>query len=583
MAPENRTCQNCKNQFVIEPEDFNFYEKIQVPPPTFCPECRAIRRLGWRNEHSLFRRRDDSDGKEIIAGFPPEAQIKTYNRDYWWSDSWDALAYGRDYDFSRSFFDQYIKLMRDVPWSARSVVNLVNSDYIDQAGYCKNLYLCFNCDYVEDSAYVVRSTYVKWSLDLLQCIKDEYCYESVMVNGSNHTLYSLNCDECSDVVFSKNCVGCNHCFGCVNLRGKSYYIFNQPYSKEEYQAKIADMKLHTFTGKTKAAEEAMRFWAKFPEKFMHGIKNLDSSGEYVFNSKNARECYFAEEGENLKWIQNTYFGVKDSYDCTVAWVHSSQMYECLTCGDQNDKLRFCFDCWPGNRNLEYCISCHSSEDCFGCFGLRKKQYCIFNKQYSKEEYESLRARIVEQMQTVPYKSIRGHEYRYGEFFPPEFAPFAYNETMAQDFFPLSKEEAMAQKYEWRDPKSKDYAVTISAKDLPDDIKDAGDELAKAIIACEKCGKAYRIIDSEMQFYRSMQIPLPHHCVECRFQERNLLLNPIKLWDRDCMCEGVVSGEYKNIAEHFHGSGKCPNDFKTSYAPERPEIVYCEECYQQEVI
>jgi hypothetical protein len=27
---------------------------------------------------------------------------------------------------------------------------------------------------------------------------------------------------------------------------------------------------------------------------------------------------------------------------------------------------------------------------------------------------------------------------------------------------------------------------------------------------------------------------------------------------------------------------CNNTFETSYAPERPEIVYCERCYQGEV-
>ena len=35
---ETKTCQNCKNDFIIEPDDFSFYEKMKVPAPTFCPE-----------------------------------------------------------------------------------------------------------------------------------------------------------------------------------------------------------------------------------------------------------------------------------------------------------------------------------------------------------------------------------------------------------------------------------------------------------------------------------------------------------------------------------------------------------------
>ena len=56
---EKRICQNCKKDFIIEPEDFNFYEKIKVPPPTFCPWCRFIRRMAWRNERALYKRTCD--------------------------------------------------------------------------------------------------------------------------------------------------------------------------------------------------------------------------------------------------------------------------------------------------------------------------------------------------------------------------------------------------------------------------------------------------------------------------------------------------------------------------------------------
>ncbi|HEY4526141.1 MAG TPA: hypothetical protein VJL32_03550 [Candidatus Paceibacterota bacterium] len=41
--------------------------------------------------------------------------------------------------------------------------------------------------------------------------------------------------------------------------------------------------------------------------------------------------------------------------------------------------------------------------------------------------------------------------------------------------------------------------------------------------------------------------------------------------------------YKNFATHFHGENPCPTEFETSYAPDRPEIVYCEQCYNSEVV
>ena len=35
MTNEVRICQNCKTEFTIEPEDFDYYKKMSVPPPTF--------------------------------------------------------------------------------------------------------------------------------------------------------------------------------------------------------------------------------------------------------------------------------------------------------------------------------------------------------------------------------------------------------------------------------------------------------------------------------------------------------------------------------------------------------------------
>jgi hypothetical protein len=78
---------------------------------------------------------------------------------------------------------------------------------------------------------------------------------------------------------------------------------------------------------------------------------------------------------------------------------------------------------------------------------------------------------------------------------------------------------------------------------------------------------------ELDFCKRMNIPLPRLCINCRHYERRVMRNSTNFYKRQCMCDK------KN---HFHGAGKCEVEFETSYAPERPEIVYCERCYQQEV-
>ncbi len=585
MNQEIRNCQNCKKDFIIESEDFNFYEKIKVPPPTFCPECRMKRRFAWRNEHNLYKRKDDRTGQEIFSGFPQNAPIKVYDKEYWISDAFDALEYGRDYDFSQPFFEQFKKLIYEVPWPSRCVLNIVNSDYSDQAGNVKNCYLCFNIDQSEDSSYTVRSFKIKNSFDLTQSSSDEFCYEGVSISGCYQTFFSENCDNCVDVWFSKNCVGCTNCFGCANLRNASYYFFNEKLSKEEYQKRFEALNLHSQNGLLYAKEKTKNHIINFPVKYFRGLRAIDSTGEYLRNTKNVKQSWFVEDSQEIKYSQSIYLGSKDSYDYSVWGSDASLMYECMTCGEQTNNVKFCFDCWPSCHNLEYCISCRSSSNLFGCFGLQKKQYCIFNKQYSKEDYFILRDKIIKHMDEMPYQNAKQQIYRYGEFFPEEFSPFAYNETQLIDLYPLSKDEAIKKGYLWRDPEVREYQTTITTKELPDSILETPETILKEVIQCELCKRAYRIMPNEFTFLKQMNIALPRNCFNCRLTLRFAKINKPVYFSRQYECSRTEKEgkAYANVSQHFHGSEPCPNEFETSCAPDRPEIVYCEQCYQQEVV
>ncbi len=132
-----------------------------------------------------------------------------------------------------------------------------------------------------------------------------------------------------------------------------------------------------------------------------------------------------------------------------------------------------------------------------------------------------------------------------------------------DHFDLTKEEALQKGYTWTEVDQKEYEVTMEAKDLPDAIEDAKDELTKELIVCIECKRAYRIIERELGFLRTEKIPLPRTCLNCRHKYRIAQRNKSMLYDRTC--------------------AKCGMAIATSYAPDRPEIVYCESCYQNEVV
>lgn len=121
---ESRKCRQCAGEFPITDKDMEFYAKVspifggkkyQIPPPTLCPDCRQQRRLTFRNERKLYKRECDATGKEIISLYSQDKPYTVYHQDYWWSDKWDPMSYGRGFDFSRSAFEQMRELMSEVP------------------------------------------------------------------------------------------------------------------------------------------------------------------------------------------------------------------------------------------------------------------------------------------------------------------------------------------------------------------------------------------------------------------------------------------------------------------------------------
>lgn len=544
-----------------------------------------IRRFAFRKERGLFRITDAHSGKEIFSGIPAESGLKIYDHDYWWSDEWEAMDYGRDYDFSRPFFEQFRELMYEVPWPSRGIIDLVNSDYSDKASYLKNCYLCFNLGHAEDSAYVTSSWDVRNSFDLTEGGKVELCYQCHEIEDSYKTFFSLYCDQANNVWFSRDLAGCTDCFGCVNLRNKQYYIFNQPYSKEEYFARLKEMNLGSYRSFREIADKISNEWIAYPYKYLHGTHNLNVSGDCVHNSKNTHYSYQVDDVENSRFCQNININVREAYDYTTWGENAELMYESIETGLNCRNMRFSFDSWPAMQDSEYVAKCGSSANLFGCVGLKKKSYCILNKQYTPEEYYTLREKIIKHMDEMPFADVKGRVYKYGEFFPPEFSLYGYNETIAQDYFPLSSEEIKQKGYRWLDMEVREIKITKQASELPDHINDTDESILNEVIACASCGKPYRVIVLELQFLKTNGIPLPRTCWECRHRERLSWTNPPRYYERRCTCAGSAndSGGYQNQAEHLHGKEHCPNEFITTFAPDSKEIVYCEPCFQQEIL
>ena len=562
---QNQVCQNCKKDFTIEQGDFNFYEKMQVPAPSWCPECRLIRRWSFTNTWSLFWRNCDNCKERTMSIYPPEDKIKVFCPKCWWSDSWDGTEYAMDYDSSRPFLEQVKELSDKTPYVALESLytSLKNSDYSNALAWCKDCYQIFWADYCESVYYSSILNTLKFSADCLRGFFSELCYECIGFNKNYRTFFSDECDACVDVYFSRNCYSCTSCVGCVNLRGASYCIFNVKYSKEEYAEKLKELKLDSWTSLQELEKKAHEFWLFKPYREYNGHSlNLNVTGDYVYGSKNSKELYIVQGAENCKWAQMvTVKPAKDCWDYSGWGNNATLVYETAQCGENINNIMFSSYCFPDCVNLEYCNWVISGKNNFGCVNLKRKKYSILNKEYTKEEYEKLKAQIIEDMKTNPYVDKLGRKFPYGEFFPPEMSRFAYNKSNAMRFFPKTKEEALAEGYSWNDTESPNYPVSLDSASLPDTIAETTDSVLNETIGCSLCKRAYKVTGGELGLLRKMDLPVPHACPKCRENKRFDRLTRPKLYNRQCM--------------------KCNADIYTPYASDRPEIVYCVKCYQAE--
>jgi len=581
-SAQAKNCQNCKKDFLIEPEDFNFYKKVNVPPPTFCSSCRLQRRLARRNEYSFHKRKCDLCGESIVSMYPEKTSFPVYCRKCWYSDRWSAYDYGRDYDFSQNFFEQFKELQDVVPRVALQVDNSINCEYANQIANCKNCYLISSGSDNEDSMYSFRILNSKNVLDGFVMLRAENCYECIEILESSYLKFVENCAASTGLSFCFDARGSQDCFMSSNIWNKKYVFRNRQLSKEEYQKEMQSIDIGSYENITAYLREFNEVRKRAVHKYAYTKNVQNTTGNTISYSKNCVHCFNGADLENCRYCLFVN-EAKDSVDINNGCCVMELNYEVSTMGVKASNIKFSSDAWPEVRNLTYCDTCRNgSHDLFGCVGMRKGEYSILNKKYPKEEYEALVRKIIEQMNKAPYTDKKGRVYKYGEFFPIEISPFPYNETPAYDYFPTSKEEAEKEGYLWVDVGSSSHEITILPADLPDHIRDVEDGILKEVIGCghggkcaDRCTGAFRIVADELQFYRRMNIALPRLCPNCRYYNRFRKRNPIRLWDGQCSC--------KNRTQHFHGSAPCPNKFKTSYPPDRSKIVYCEQCYQAEVV
>lgn len=552
---DQRTCSLCQHYFSVSTFESLLREKIgpsfdgthhPAGNPSLCPECRYQRRLANRNEWFLYHRKCDATDKQVLSIYSRDNPHTVYAQDYWWSDAWDPLQYGRDFDFSKTFFEQFADFRLLVPRICITNTNSDNCLYTNQASHNKDCYLVVASNFSERCFYGNWYQKCKNCFDCYVLTESENCYECLNGTKLSHCAFLRDCDHCSHSWFSRNCSNCNHIFGCHDLDGKDFHVHNESVTEEEWR--------HLFepggVSRSTMREELENMYMPEdlrPERYYQGKGNQLFSGNDLencvetFNAFHCRDC-----------LRNVHCqDVIDSEEC-LDLTETASTCKCA----ELEGTAFASDAFVVNKSwtvksISYSELCFDSERLFGCIGIKNGSHCILNKQYAVDEYEKLANRIAQHMEETG---------EWGEFFPTEISPFGYGESVAQEYFPLSRAEVLSRGWKWQEIADRSKQYLGPKVELPDSIGGAEDQVLHSILMCEKSEQPYRIIAEELAFCRQMGIPLPKRAVHQRRADRYALRNPRKLWQRPCMsCSAVL---------------------ESSFDPKSQAVVFCEECFQR---
>lgn len=555
---EWKTCRVSGKEFAIYKSDLEFYKKVSpsfgwktfsIPTPTLCPEERQRRRLLFRNERKIYKRLCDATGETIVSIYSPNKKQTVYGYKFWLSDARDPSSYGQDFHAWTSFTEQFSGLLETVP--SKSLVSEYNEncEYTSICGYCKNCYLTTASEYTENSLYSHLLQNCKEVLDSSFVYDSEHCYECIDIQKCFHCFYLSNSENCSFCYHSYGLKNCAHCIECSNLVNQSYCIQNKQVSKEVFES--YQQTHHT------SLNTAINILP-----WTYQLTTSSCFWSFISNASEVFLSYEVENAKHIKYSQIIVWGT-DLMDCSNCYIDGELSYEIMSAlsTKQNVLSAFIYNC----SHCLYTMNCNDSHHLFGCSNLRNKQYCIFNKQYTQEEYEQLVPKIITHMQETPMWS--GQTSERGEFFDPSLSPFGYNETVAQEYFPLTKETALSKGYKWQD-NSYDPVIPADAKTLkwdqiPTDPQNVTDDILKSIFMCEISWRPFRLIKQELDFYRKHNLPLPRKHPDIRHQERLTQRPPREL--------------------HLTTCDKCAKEMVSVYSTNNSgQKVYCQSCYQKEV-
>lgn len=391
--------------------------------------------------------------------------------------------------FISDFRNLFLKSPQCGSWTRASE----NCDYGDITTVSKDCYMCFNSGNCRNAYYCEDSRALTDCTDCAFCENCELVYESVDCDSCYDCNFCQDCHNSRNCQFSYDLRRCQDCVGCVGLRDKQFYIFNEQYNEENYRQALQKLDISDPKILQKIDSKLEELKRKTPRMFVHQFDTTNCTGDYIYHSKNCHMCFDTRHTEDSGYIiqANLDMGTKDCYDCGPIPTGMDISYDVAY-------SHFLFNCkyiyWCGNlKDCEYCTNCFESEHLFGCNYLQHKRdgFYILNQKVDEEYYWKTVSEIKKELKKQGIYTLY--------------------DLLHKD---LGKNE----------------------KSFPDD------QLSRN---CTVCSENFELTKNEIEFYKKHEITFPIYCPFCRAGQRIRHRNERKMHKRICdSCKKSLISTYE---------------------------------------
>jgi hypothetical protein len=559
---EQRTCEQTSNAFAIVQHEQDILQQISpvlwwvsytIPFSRYHPDVHHQWHLAWRNERTLYKTTCSLTRQSMISCIHPDAGYTVYNFHDRWSDAVDPFAHGAPVNFQQTFTHQFERLFRSMPqMSLQLSPHMQNCDYCNYGLSAKNCYMCTTAVYSEQCYYSYLPFKCYYDVDGYANTDCQYTYACVYAMGCYASQYIYYSKKCTNSHFLLDCMACDYCFWCVNLSHKKYCFFNQQLDKQTYNKRLQEYRsAHTHEQIKTHIDE---FFLQHPRREIRGHGNEEVIGDLNFNMTRSYMCFDMQDAKDMTYCWLGGVQSSDFVRTTLVGL-STRLYDSIWLAS-SDSCAWCI----GSNNcyqVFYSYYCRDCEYCFWCVRLMHKTYCIFNVQYTKQEYEELLPQLIQRMQQTG---------EWWSFFSPSISPFWYNDTCAAEWFPETKSSVLEKGRKRKDKVISEYNGTLyTIRPIHEYVQEEHRyEILHATLVCSESKRPYKIIQQELDFYIKFSLPIPDKHPEQRYKEMFLRwILPRTLYKRTC--------------------GKTWQDIHTPYAPERLETVRSEAAWDKEFL